>query len=139
MYQSNVSPVPPRMAGSKGVEEVEVGVEALRRRTSARRATRAALMTCAPVRRRDLLAVRGALVAVQLDHRQPERVDATRATSSSGALTKTPQTSAWRLQRARDQRGLRGLAARAATPGQRITPIAQAPRVDRQLGVVEAA
>ena len=73
--QSHVSPVPPRSV----LVDVSSRWKSVWKRSSAcmsaRSATRAALMTCAPVRRRDLVAERGALVAVQLHHRQPERVD----------------------------------------------------------------
>src|SRR3954468_309390 len=51
---------------------------------------------------------------------------ATAATSSSGALTKTPQISAWRRS-VRAIRSASGTSQRRGEPGKKITPSAHAP------------
>ena len=71
-------PVPPS-PGLGGVEQVEVGVEALEVAAGRRREPiRTALITFAPVRRATAVAERRALVAVQLHVREAERVDGVR-------------------------------------------------------------
>ena len=91
----------------------------------ARRATRAALITLRRCGAR-LGAERGALVAVQLQHRQPDRLGRARDLVERRVDEHADELDAGGAARRRSAAASRS-AQRRGEPGQKIIPIAQAP------------
>src|SRR5919202_764257 len=123
--QSNVSPVPPQRPGWCASSRCRSVWKRSSAATSAPVRTRAAFMTFAPVRRATSAQYAGPSSPWSWTIVRPTP-SATPATSSSGALTNTPQISAWRRS-ARAIRSASSSSQRRGDPGKRITPSAHAP------------
>jgi hypothetical protein len=123
--QSKVAPVPPRSPG-RCVSSMWKSVwKASSAATSAPERTAAAFMTLAPVRRATSEQKAGPSSPCSWTMVSPS-ASASSVTWASGALTKTPATSA-RRRSARAIRSASDGSQRRGEPGQRITPTAHAP------------
>src|SRR4051794_6881462 len=123
--QSKVSPVPPQRPAWWASRRCRSVWNRWSAATSAPVRTRAAFMTFAPVRRATSAQYAGPSSPWSWTIVRPTP-SATAATSSSGALTNTPQISAWRRS-VRAIRSASGISQRRGEPAKRITPSDQAP------------